>query len=52
MNDLVVRSDERRSLWNSLRERSSEGQTYHAGFNDVEIDDNLLAALLGLKDIL
>lgn len=50
LNDLVVRSDERRSLWKSLRDRTSEEQMYHTGSNDVEIDDNVLALLLGFKN--
>lgn len=52
LNDLVVRSDERRTLWKSLRDRSNEDQMYHAGHKEDEIDENLLAVLLGIKNIL
>jgi hypothetical protein len=52
MNDLIVRSDERQTLWKSLRERSSLDQTYQAGHDESEMDENLLAVLLGIKDSL
>lgn len=52
VNDLVVRSEERQSLWQSLRERASQAQRYGmeeeaAGF---DIDPSLLAQLLGIKE--
>lgn len=52
LNDLVVESDERQTLWRSLRERSSADQSYRARNDEVEIDDALLAVLLGIKDFL
>ena len=52
INDLIVRSDERQTLWKSLREKASLDQTYQAGFDEVELDENLLAALLGIRDTL
>ena len=52
LNDLVVKSDERQTLWKSLRERSSADQSYHTEGDEVEIDDALLVVLLGIKDFL
>lgn len=52
LNDLVVRSDERQTLWKSLREKASLDQTYQTGYDEVEMDEKLLAALLGIKDAL
>jgi hypothetical protein len=50
INDLIVRSDERQTLWKSLRERANSDQTYQSGYDEVEMDENFLAALLGIKD--
>jgi hypothetical protein len=49
LNDLVVQSEERRTLWRALRERSNQGQTYSTGELEPEIDPNVLAALLGIR---
>jgi hypothetical protein len=49
LNDLVVQSEERRTLWRALRERSSQDQTYSAAELEPEIDPSVLAALLGIR---
>ena len=52
LNDLVVQSEERKLLWQSLRERASLEQNYHTeDANDVNIDPGLLAALLGIQSL-
>jgi len=51
LNDLVVRSVERQSLWRALRERAASNQVYQTGQDDIELDDSLLALLLGFKQI-
>ncbi len=52
MNDLVVESEERRILWQALRERASQAQNYGApSLPEVDLDPALLAALLGVKEI-
>jgi hypothetical protein len=51
INDLVVRSGERQTLWRALRERSSSDQVYQPEQDEVEMDDSLLALLLGFKQI-
>ena len=52
INELVVHSDERRTLWNALRERASVSQEYTIEGDPVmEIDPLLLAEILGIKDI-
>ena len=49
INDLVVHSDERKTLWQSLRDRAEKGQDY--AIPDVEISQEVLAALLGIRDM-
>jgi hypothetical protein len=50
INDLVVRSDERQFLWQSLRERANQAQAYTtAELPDAELDPQLLALLIGLQ---
>ena len=51
LNDLVVQSDERQILWQSLRERAAQGQTYQADLPEAEIPPEVLIALLGIKEI-
>jgi hypothetical protein len=47
INDLVVRSVERKQLWSAMRERSNQDpQDDHKGF-DFELDDAILALILG-----
>ena len=48
LGDLVVHSDERKLLWQSLRERAEQGATYQAP--QVDLPPEVLAALLGIKD--
>jgi hypothetical protein len=48
VNDLVVHSDERKTLWQALRERA--GAEYQsADIENVDIDPAILAALLGFQ---
>jgi hypothetical protein len=51
LNDLVVRSDERQLLWQSLRERALDEPLYKAGLPEADIPPELLIELLGLKEI-
>lgn len=61
VNDLVVQTEERRILWQALRERAGQAQNYGqapgqaAGSVHPELDDDLdagvLAALLGIKEL-
>ena len=49
LNDLVVQSEERKLLWQSLRERADRYQSYQTErLPPIELDSTLLAALLGL----
>ena len=49
-NDLVVQSDERQILWQSLRERAKNEQLYKADLPDAEIPPEVLIALLGIQE--
>jgi hypothetical protein len=50
VNELVVQNEERRMLWQALRERASQTQHYQAGsLPDVGIDAQTLALLLGIS---
>jgi len=52
INDLVVQSDERRMLWQALRERAGQYQDYHAkDLSEMQVDPTLLAAFLGIKEL-
>jgi len=51
LNDLVVQSDERQLLWQSLRERATQEQTYQADLPEVYIAPEALMALLGIKEV-
>ena len=51
LNDLVVQSDERQLLWQSLRERAANEQGYKADLPKVEVLPEVLAALLGIKEV-
>ena len=52
IDDLVVRSDERTVLWNSLRERSLRAGTYQAqDLPETPVDPLLLAMLGGLQGL-
>ena len=50
LNDLVVQSDERALLWQSLRERAEQGQQYKVDMPE-DIDPTVLIALLGIKEL-
>jgi hypothetical protein len=50
LNELVVQSDERALLWQSLRERAEQAQQYKTDMPD-DIDPAVLIALLGIKDL-
>ena len=51
INDLVVHTDERRLLWRALRERADKETPYlPSEEEDLEIDDQVLAFLLGIKE--
>jgi hypothetical protein len=49
IRDLVVHSDERKLLWQSLRERAEQGEAYD--IPDADIPPEVLAALLGIKEL-
>jgi hypothetical protein len=52
VNDLVVHSEERRILWQSLRERAAQTQIYNVNnLPDADVDFASLALLLGIKDL-
>jgi hypothetical protein len=50
INDLVVHDDERKVLWQALRERAGRNQDYRIQEQvDLDIDPAFIAAFLGLK---
>lgn len=49
INDMIVHSDERKLLWQSLRERATQEQTYQVP--DADIPPEVLAVLLGIKEM-
>ncbi|MCK6584922.1 MAG: hypothetical protein L6Q49_17645 [Anaerolineales bacterium] len=51
LNDLVVEGEERNLLWKSLRERAENGQVYKSELPEADIPPEVLAALLGIKDL-
>ena len=54
INDLIVDSEERRLLWQALRERASQAQCYSAvDVTDmgVDLDPQILAAFLGIREV-
>jgi hypothetical protein len=49
VNDLVVQSEERKTLWQALRERA--GSSYASDpAEEIELDPAILAALLGIRE--
>jgi hypothetical protein len=53
VNDLIVHTDERRLLWQALRERANRNQAYHTEDTpEPDLDPSLLAALLGLQEMI
>jgi len=51
LNELVVNSDERQLLWQSLRERAEQGQVYQTELPEINLPPEVLLALLGIKDV-
>jgi hypothetical protein len=49
LNDLVVQSDERQLLWQSLRERAANNQLYKTDLPEA-VPPDVLIALLGIKE--
>lgn len=50
LNDLVVHSDERQLLWESLRERATREQEYKADSLDANLPEDVLLTLLGIRE--
>jgi hypothetical protein len=50
LNDLVVQSDERSLLWQSLRERAQNTQLYKTELPEADLPPEVLIALLGIKE--
>jgi hypothetical protein len=52
INDLVVHTEERKALWQSLRERASQVQQYGVEEQPaLDLDPDILSALLGIEGI-
>ncbi len=51
LNDLVVKSDERQVLWQSLRERAENEQLYKTDLPEADLPPDVLMALLGIKEL-
>jgi hypothetical protein len=52
VNDLVLGSEERQTLWQALRERLAHGQAYlQEPIPELDIDPALLAGLLGIREL-
>jgi len=52
LNDLVVQSDERQLLWQTLRERAANQQPYEPDLPEADIPPEMLIALLGIREVL
>jgi hypothetical protein len=50
LNDLVVKTDERALLWRSLRERAEQAEYRVASLPGPDVDPEILAMLLGIKE--
>jgi hypothetical protein len=50
INDLVVRTEERTTLWQALRERAAAGYGT-AGVPEFDLPDDVLAVLLGIREL-
>jgi hypothetical protein len=51
LHDLIVADDQRRTLWQALRERASQAQAYGTGaLPEAEVDPAVLALLLGIRE--
>jgi len=51
LNDLVVKNEERKLLWKSLRERAENEQLYKTDLPAVELNPDVLMALLGIQKL-
>jgi hypothetical protein len=51
LNDLVVKSDERSLLWQSLRERAQNEQLYKTDLPEADLPPDVLLGLLGIKEL-
>ncbi len=52
LNDLIVKSEERQILWESLRERASQNQAYQSKESlDFDLNQEILANLLGISQL-
>lgn len=51
LSELVVNSDERQLLWQSLRERAANDNLYKTDLPEIELAPEVLFALLGIKEI-
>jgi len=51
ITDLVVHSEERNTLWRSLRERANQSQVYVPDLPDNNIDPKILALILGVSEL-
>ena len=51
IHELVVHSDERQLLWQSLRERAGHDGLYQTELPEIDLPPEVLVALLGIKDI-
>lgn len=51
LNELVVSSDERQLLWQSLRERAEQEQLYKTDLPEIDLSPEILSALLGIRDV-
>jgi hypothetical protein len=49
LKDLIVAEDDRRPLWQALRERANRTESYTVELPDIDLDPALLAKLLGIK---
>jgi len=48
LNDLVVKTDERATLWRSLRERASQEGSYKTDLPEPDVSPEVLMGLLGI----
>lgn len=51
LNDLVIHSEERKVLWQALRDRASQEQSYVVETMELELDPVVLATLLGVREL-
>jgi len=51
VSELIVQSDARQSLWQSLRERAENEQLYKVDMPEADIPPDVLMALLGIKEL-